>query len=260
LDNGEYKCLKNPCCSKEYEHQELRVAETTDWYFAAGEVVVPIVLSELADVAREYPVIFVKNKPTVYALTGIEQGINAYVGKDGRWLATYIPAQLRSYPFGLTSVPHNPGEFVIVVDAEAPQLRSHSGSLLFEGGQPSYFLQKRINLLKVLQRAELFTYASVKAIQEAGLLKDQSLSVKKADQQMTQLKGLQVVDEQKLNQMHPNEFARLRKQGALALIYAHLLSLANLRQGAIAGKYPQLQQYKDEMISAMLKDDMVTFK
>jgi hypothetical protein len=228
--------FKKPLLLKAAEHAALTVAETTDWRFAAHEMLVPVVFSEMADIAREYPLVFLKDKPLVYALTGIEQGVNAYVTEDGRWLAAYIPAQLRCYPIGLTPLPDKPGEFALVADADAPQLMSHTGKLLFENGQPSAFLQQRLNLLKSLRQAERVTQALVKVIQDAGLLKDQNITVRKAGRQTTQIKGLQIVDEQKLNAMPHEAFAKLRDQGALPLIYAHLLSLANLRQGVIAGK------------------------
>jgi hypothetical protein len=244
---------------KAAEHAGLTLAETTDWRFAANEMLVPVAFSEMADIAREYPLIFVKDKPLVYALTGIMQGVNAYVTEDGKWLATYIPARLRCHPIGLTPLPNKPGEFAIVADADAPQLISQSGKLLFENGQPSVFLQQRLNLLKSLQQAERVTQALVQVIQGTGLLKDQNITVKKPSQQTTQIKGLQIVDEQKLNALPHEAFVKLRDQGTLPLIYAHLLSLANLRQGAIAGKYLQMQKQQDDPMAEMLKKDTISF-
>lgn len=228
--------FKKPLLLRSAEHADLTVAETTDWRFAGREMLVPVVFSEMADIAREYPLIFVKGKPLAYALTGIEQGVNAYVADDGKWLATYIPAQLRCYPLGLTPVPDKPGEFAIVADADAPQLAAATGKRLFDNGQPSAFLQQRLQLLKSLQQAERVTQALVTIIRNAGLLKDQNITVSKSGHQDTQIKGLQIVDEQALNDLPQEALAKLRDQGALPLIYAHLLSLANLRQGAIAGK------------------------
>jgi hypothetical protein len=120
-------------------------------------------------------------------------------------------------------------------------------------------LRQRLKLLKSLQQAQRVTESLVKAIREADLLKDQSITVKKAGQQTAQLKGLRIVDEQRLNGMPHEAFAKLRDRRALPLIYAHLLSLANLRQGAIAGRYPQTQQHREDLIEAMLKKDTITF-
>ncbi len=251
--------FKKPLLLKAGEHAGLRVSETTDWRFAASQMLVSVAFSEMADVAREFPLVFLKDKPLVYALTGIEQGVNAYVTGEGKWLATYVPAQLSCYPFGLAPLPDKPGEFAIVADADAPQLLSPTGKLLFEEGKASAFLQQRMELLKALQRAESVTQSMVNAIREAGLLKDQDITVRKTGQPTTQIKGLQIVDEQKLNALPHDAFAELRDRGVLPLIYAHLLSLANLRQGAIAGRYPQLQRHKDDVMASILRNETISF-
>ncbi|MGG7055621.1 SapC family protein [Nitrosomonas sp. ANs5] len=251
--------FKNNLLLKAAEHGTLRVADTTDWRFAAGEMLLPVVYSEMADVAREYPLLFLRGKPLVYALTGIEQGINAYVGSDGRWLATYVPARLRSYPFALTHMPDKPGEFAIVLDADAPQLMQPGGHILFENSQPSPYLQQRMALLKAMQQAEPVTQAMVKVIQEADILIERNIRINRPDGQTSQLTGLLVVDETKLNQMPHEAFARLRDKGVLPLIYAHLLSMANLRQGVLAGKYPQLAAKKQADINDLLQTETIRF-
>lgn len=241
------------------EHGTWKVADTTDWRFAAGEMLVPIVLTEIAEVAREYPIIFLKGKSQPYAVLGVEQGSNAYVDASGNWLATYVPARLRAYPFALSPVPDKPEEFAIGIDEEAPQCQSTTGYRLFEDGQPSVYLKQRIELLKRIRTTEPVTAAMVKTLQEAGVLIDRYINVNKPGQESVSLGGMQVVDESKLNALSHEAFAALRDQGVLPLIYAHLLSMANLRQGAIAGKYPQLQQQKQDALSAMLLNDTLKF-
>jgi hypothetical protein len=67
-----------------------------------------------------------------------------------------------------------------------------------------------------------------------------------------------VVDEQKLNGLSDAKFNKLRKAGALPLVYAHLLSMANLRQGVIAGKYPELDTASDrKVMRAPSMDDLL---
>jgi len=66
------------------------------------------------------------------------------------------------------------------------------------------------------------------------------VQVRHPDVSTPSLGGFEVVDEKALNGLSPEAHLRLRDAGALPLVYAHLLSLANLRQGALAGKYPEL--------------------
>jgi hypothetical protein len=240
------------------EHGGLRLSDTTDWRFAAGEVLVPLVVTELADAAREYPLIFLKGNPLFFALTGIERGVNAYVA-DGRWLAAYIPARLRAYPLAMVPVPEKPGEFAVFFDVDAPQFMVPGGRRLFEGGKPSAFLKDRMALLKNIRQAEPPTAASVQAVRDAGLLVERNIRIRRRGGQDRHLAGLQVVDEKRLNELPHGEFVKLRERGALPLIYAHLLSMANLRGGPLAGRYPQLAPPDRKAIDEILKSETVRF-
>ena len=242
------------------DHGSLRVVPTRDWRFAAGEIVVPLVFSEMADAAREYPLIFLPGKTLYYALTGFEQGVNAYVDAEGRWMAAYIPARLRAYPFALTAVPEQPARYALVLDAEAPQLQTEEGERLFAGDDLSEPVKQRLRLLELMQKAEATTHRLVAAIRDAGLLVQRSVRVRNPDAATPALGGFEVVDERKLNGLAAEEFEKLRATGALPLIYAHLLSLANLRQGALARKYPELgRTTESEDMDRMLAADRFVF-
>ncbi len=238
-------------------HAELRVEDTSGWSFAAKEMLVPVMVTEMSAAAREYPLVFMQDRQLVYALTGIEQDVNAYVTDDGRWQATYIPARLRNYPFMLVAVPGKPGEFAIAVDADAPQLGSAVGHLVFENSQLAPYMQQRLEHLKFLQQAEPMTRNLVNVIRDAGLLTEKIIRIRHQDGKERQLKGIQVVDEKKLNQMPHDQFAALRDKGALPLIYAHLLSMANLHQGPLAGKYPQLAQKQEQIAADVLQSGTI---
>ncbi|WP_151704829.1 SapC family protein [Nitrincola alkalilacustris] len=250
---------KKPVPLNATQHGELKLTETDDWRFASAEMVVPIVYSEIADVAREYPLVFLKGKHLPFALLGVEQGRNAYVDDTGRWLSTYIPAKIRAYPLTLSPIPDNPHEFVIGIDSSAPQLHKNTGYRLFEAGQPSVYLNTRMEQLKKTRAAEQVTARLVTVIADAGVLIERFINVNQPGQEGTSLGGMLVVSEEKLNNLTHEDFAKLRDQGALPLIYAHLLSMANLRQGAIAGKYPQLAQQTQELWSEMLANDTIRF-
>lgn len=224
-------------------HADLRVTETTDYGFAAKEIMIPVVYSEMADVAREYPLVFIHGRTLPVALTGIEEGVNAYVAEDGRWQATYVPGRIQTYPFALTPMPNKPGEFAIVVDTAAPQVMRQDGQALFDPtGQPTAFLKRRMGLLERMKKAEAQTIQMVRELRDSGLLVQRAIRIKRPHGEDSQLTGMEVIDEQALNALPLDTFGTLRDQGLLPLIYAHLLSMANLRHGVIAGKYPQLKQ------------------
>jgi hypothetical protein len=223
------------------DHSQLTLLETSDYSFAADLMFIPIVLSEIADVAREYPLVFIGDQPMPVALTGVEKGLNAYVAEDGSWRAHYIPGSIQGYPFTLGAMPNKPGEFAIVFDPEAAQLTSPAGAPLFDSqNKPMANLRKRMDLLTKIKKAEPVTHRMVKELRESGLLMDRAIRINRPDGEDSQITGIQVVDESKFNGLSGKEFLALRDKGLLPLIYSHLLSMANLRQGVIAGKYPDL--------------------
>lgn len=226
------------------DHANLRVFESNDYGFAKAETMVPIVFDEIADIAREYPIVFPSNKSGLpCALLGLEAGQNAYIAEDGRWLATYIPAHIRRYPFMLANAAENPGDkdrFVVVFDPEAEHFKDPNGHAVFkQDGKLTQHMENRFALLQAIQKQAPRIKELVEMLDHTGLLVKRTVTVKKADK-TNQITGFRVVDEKALNKFSDAAFSDLRRMGALPLVYAHLLSWANFRQGPIAGKYPDL--------------------
>lgn len=226
-------------------HRDLRVLETNDYSFARAETLAPIVYDEMADIAREYPIVFPKNGSDLpCALLGLEAGHNAYVDADGKWQATYVPAHIRRYPFmfGRTDSPDaDQDSFAILFDPEAPHFRDASGHRIFEmNGQLSEHMQRRVALLEQIQKKVEATRTMVRAIGEAGLLAERVIRIKTGAEPEYRIQGLHTVDHDALKCLPFDRLADLVRGGALALVYAQLLSWANFRQGRIAGKYPDL--------------------
>lgn len=226
------------------EHKDLKVLETNDYSYARAEILAPFAFGEMAEIAREYPIVFPSNGSGLpAALLGLESGQNAYVAGDGRWFATYVPAHIRGYPFAFAKAPNDPepNRFVVVFDAEAQHFRDPNGHPVFDGsGQLSEHMKRRLALLEGVEKTLPTTRDLVAQIDAAGLLVERAIHIRKAGGQEHRVQGLRVVDEKKLNQLPHDQFAALRDKGVLPLVYAHLLSWANFRQGPLAGKYPDL--------------------
>lgn len=225
------------------DHRNLRVFESNDYSFAKAETMVPIVYDEMSEIAREYPIIFPSNNSGLpCALLGLETGKNAYVADDGRWLATYIPAHVRRYPFTFANT-ENQGEndrFVVFFDPDAKHFMDPNGHQVFTSdGKPTQHMENRFALLQQMQKAIPRTIELVKALDAAGILVERTVTIKTASQ-TSQITGFRVIDEKVLNLLPDATFLALRNSGALPLVYAHLLSWANFRLGPIAGKYPDL--------------------
>lgn len=223
------------------DHGDLTLLETTDYGFVRDRMFIPVVLSEIADVAREYPLVFVSDKELPVALTGIDKDVNAYVAENGSWRAHYVPGSIRAYPFALGQKTKDNGEYTIFVDLDAPQLSERLGSPLFDSqGKPMPILQAHMELLKDMKKAEPITKKMVGELRDNELLIDRAIRIERLHGDELQITDIQVIDEKKFNGLSGDAFLELRDAGLLPLIYSHLLSMANLRQGVIAGKYPDL--------------------
>ena len=226
-------------------HAKLGVAPLTDYGFARATLSVPVVIDEIADVAREYPIVFPKQGNMPVALMGVEAGSNAYVGPDGQWRATYVPASLRTYPFAAARASVSPDaeaaepRIVVAIDEASPLVQEDEGAPIFGNeGQPAGPAAAAVALLRRLRAAGPRTEALVQAIDAAGLLIEQPIRIRAEGRQGREITGIRVLNEGALNALSADAFEALRKAGTLPLIYAALLSWANFRRGPIGKSHP----------------------
>ncbi len=225
-----------PLCAD--QHAGLQLQQASGYGFARDMLLAPIVLDELAEAAREYAIVFPRGATLPCVLLGVQEGCNAYVAADGRWQARYIPAHLRHQPFAL-GPPGPGGQPGLLADLASPLLGTAPGQALFDGrGQPAPVLQAAIELMQALQARQALTLALVHAIDQAGVLVERTVEIRHADGDIQRVAGLRVVNETALNALDAPAFDRLRRAGALPLVYAQLLSFANLRLGPIGKAHP----------------------
>ena len=230
--------FKTPEALNPDKHASLRYEPNLGYSFAAGQTLVPILASEAAVAAREYVLLFDRDRPLLSALLAVEEGQNAYVNDRGQWFARYLPAYVRIYPFGLIVTPGTQPDadgrsnYTLIADVEAAQLRDPGGTPLFDvDGRPTAVVGKVQEVLKTLEYDSQRTSYLADQLAQAGVLAERSIVVKGRDLGLT---GFRVVDRQALGQLAPDALAKLRDTGALALAYAQLMSLANLSDGTLA--------------------------
>lgn len=227
---------KNLAPLRHEQHAGLRLLPLTEFNFAKELLIAPIVIDEIADAAREYPIVFPRSSALPAVLLGTQQGSNSYVAKDGSWKASYVPAHIRHYPFTLARIDKSDdGEdrLAVMIDVDSPMLSSTNGDPLFEDKTLSTTANRSVDLLRAIWQRRAVTRSAVEAIERAGLLVEKTIRVKRPGFEDARLSGLRVVDEKALNSLSDGAFNVLRKSGALPLVYAHLLSWANFKQGPI---------------------------
>lgn len=228
------------------EHADLRLMPVRDYSSMADELVAPIVLDEIGDVSREYPIVFPKGSTLPVALLGLQRGTNAYVSSNGRWRAAYIPSFIRHFPMSVMRLPPvdkdkkdqkdtKPVErLAIAIDTQSPLVSRLEGTPIFEDdGSFTPDAEAKVALLKSYHAGRAVTESLIKAIEDAGVLVERPIQIRLEAEVPQRVLGLRVIDEKALNVLSIERFDQLRRRGALPLIYASLIAWANFDKGPI---------------------------
>ena len=214
-------------------HQNLKLAAVPDHFrFAARSNTVPIMSSEFAEAARDYPIVFVGEDDGVFsvaALVGLRDNENLMVDDAGRWASDrYVPAFARRYPFVLAKT--SSGEqLTVCVDEVHPGLGTVEGEALFlPDGAATPYLERVLDFLKAFHGEALRTAAFATRLKELGLLVPKVIQVERTGQMRQSVRGVWIVDQAKLRGLDDARVVELFRNGHLAWIEAHLLSLGSL--------------------------------
>ena len=203
-----------------YKH----TSETNSLYIAAIEFI---------KAANEYPIVFgIGTDDSIFpvVILGLRKNQNLYINKKGEWLAKYIPAYVRRYPFILATDEETPGNFTVCIDQDCPGFnKDGKGTKLFDkDGNESDLLKNSVEFLKEYQNHIQLTTMFCKNIKELGLLEPMKADVKMADGEQLSLGGFMGVNREKLKALDSEKLVNLVKTDQMELIYAHLISLGNI--------------------------------
>ncbi len=213
-------------------HAGKKIMPLKSYHFAAGSYLVSLLTTEFNKAASAYPIVFVKDGDALnpFALLGLTQGENLFVGENGRWLTHYIPAVIRRYPFVLGRS-EGSNDLMICIDDESGLLSDTEGDPLFDDqGEPGATLNKARDYLIELQRFSEMTHHFSKELSRLELLSPLKMQLTNTDGALIKIEGVHAVNETQLNELPDETFLELRKRGALGLIYAHLVSLTQIER------------------------------
>jgi hypothetical protein len=229
--------FSKPVALNRNTHRQLKFRLEGGFGFAAGDHAAPLGASEFFAAAKEYAIVFISgagDAPLPVVVLGLKDHENLFISADGQWNARYVPLAVRAYPFASIEADAN---LQIVIDEAYAGFNDEEGIALFaDGGEPAAALQGTMNLLKA-QRHDINQTRRLGAeLSRLGLLTECSAQLQLVGGEQFKINGFSMVDEAKLNALDDAELLRLARQGHLALITAHLLSISNL--GLLAAKLP----------------------
>lgn len=231
-------------------HSNLRLMKKENPFgFAANTNSVLLAASEFAEASRDFPIVFVGGEAGPFSaavLVGLRDSENLFVNADGYWdQHSYVPAFVRRYPFVLAE---NGDQLTVCIDEAYDGLNEKDGIFLFEkNAEESSFLKEVLSFLQSfhvdMQRTKLLG----DKLAELGLLVQKTIALQDKDVKQV-LDGLWVVDEEKLAALSDADVVDLHRNGYLAAIYAHLLSLNNVNRLAQRGAADKLVAEKNSEV------------
>lgn len=199
--------------------------------FAARTHLIPLTVTEFSLAALSYPVIFVGDDRTPVGAMGLRDGENLFISEDGLPDPDmYVPAYIRRYPFVFAN-DESAQRMILCIDRGASGLDENGGDTpLFEGTEPSAFTQSAMEFCREFETERRRTEDFVKLLTDLDLFEVKQAFFTPRDEngqagEPQQVAEYFAVSEEKLGKLPADKAAELLQNGALAQIYAHLISL-----------------------------------
>lgn len=213
-------------------HKGWYVDADQGFRFAADSNSVYIAASEFAAVAREYPIVFARDnggKVVPAALLGLKPDQNLMLTEAG-WVANYIPAYVRRYPFILATPDKESDQFTVCIDESFSGFNTakEGEQLITDDGEHGELLANSVKFLQEFHKHTLITQAFCEAIDKADLLDSMQAEIALNSGEKFSLTGFHCVTREKLKKLEGDQLKGLFDNGFLELVYLHLHSLSNL--------------------------------
>lgn len=206
-----------------------RVADQNSVFLAAVE---------FGDACKEFPIVFVRagepgadGKPPVapLAVLGLKSGSNLYVEGD-KWTGNYVPAYVRRYPFAMARLDGNANNLAVCYDSKWAGFNDTTGEALFKDGEPTEFLMNAKAFLENFEQEAERTRLICNLLVEMDLLQDMRFEATLPAGEKIDVEGFLALDEKKYAELPDDKVLQLQRNGLIALIEMHRLSLSNMNR------------------------------
>ena len=229
-----FALYRQPTLLNYVTHRHLKLARLADASMADGMHACFLAATEFAMAAREYVIVFAgaeadgisRVQPMV--LLGVAEGENLFV-EGTQWSGRYVPAFIRRYPFWTVKLEGASGP-AVMYDAWWRGFSETEGDPLYEAeNRPAPRLLEALQFIESFEVEALRTQAFCARLGELGLLREMTASVTLGDGKQLALNGFFTVDEDKVRALPDAVVVELHRNGMLAAIHFHLMSLGNLQ-------------------------------
>ena len=214
------------------QHGDKKLVQIQSAPHIAQAHAIPVTVDEFALLQRTYPIVFsVGDNSVPLALMGLNEGVNTFLDDKGMLNEpVYLPAYLRRYPFLLAQLNEGSDELSLCVDPTSGVIGDGEGDAIFDGDQPSEKIKGILDFCEQFEAAGQRTAAFMAELEKSGLLMDGEVAIQPENsEQPFVYRGFRMIDEDKLREMRGDELRKMTQNGMLPLIFAHLFSLAQIR-------------------------------
>lgn len=231
-------------------HANFKVKPSDTAPFLVNQHAIPVTVEEFPLIQRHMPIVFSSGEDAIpIALMGLNEGVNVFISEEGRLIeeTIYVPAYIRRYPYMLARLRPDADELSLCFDPSSPTIGAFDeGDALFTDGQPSELTQNILKFNENFEQAAARTGQFMKEIKELDLLMEGEVTIQQDGiEQPFVYRGFQMIDEKKLSDLRGDQLRKISQSGMLPLLYAHLFSLALMREifarQVKLGKMPQPQ-------------------
>ena len=213
------------------QHSDLYVEPVNNYKHTKETNSIYVAAIEFPRASKEYSIVFGKSDDSIFpvVLLGLKHNQNLYLGKKGEWLASYIPAYVRRYPFILATNAENGGNFAVCIDENYSGFnKNKKGQKLFnDKGEESDLLRQSVEFLKEYQNHIQLTTLFCNNINKLELLEPMQANIEIAGKKQV-MGGFLCINRNKLKSLTGDQLAELTKSDQMELIFAHLNSLTNM--------------------------------
>ncbi|MDR7336130.1 SapC family protein [Roseateles asaccharophilus] len=198
---------------------------------------------EFGDACKEYPIVFVragapdaqgKQAVAPLAVLGLKPGSNLFVDAE-KWTGNYVPAYVRRYPFAMARVDDTGNSLAVCYDHKWAGFNETTGEALFKDGQPTEFLQNAKAFLENFEQETERTRLICNLLVELDLLQDMRFEAGLPNGEKLDVEGFLALDEKKYSELADDKVLQLHRNGLIALLEMHRLSLSNMNR--LAARY-----------------------
>ena len=230
--SGNMFLFERPELLNKEQHGQLGMSNPGQRFgFCSNVRAIPITVTEIPAASKDYPIVFMgKENPVLLAVVGLIDDVNLFVDENGDWEAMrYIPGYVRRYPFGLANETGSE-RMAIVLDAAYAGVQPNGEMPLFNDGEPSDITQSAIEFCQAFEQDRMLTDEFISRLKPFDFIQAQTAHF--TPQGQTEPKVFAEyfgIDENKLNALTDEQFLSLRKEAALAVVYALIMSMGNWR-------------------------------